>query len=132
MCIFCKIISGEIPSYKIYEDENVYAFLDIADDIEGHTVVVPKEHCENLLDVSEETLSKVMLAVRKISKHYVDNCGYDGVNLLNNSGKCAEQSVFHLHIHILPRKDNDGKRVYPELVKLNSDMAHLCDKLKLN
>lgn len=132
MCIFCKIIKGEIPSYKIYENEYTYAFLDISDDIEGHTLVVPKLHCNNILDVSQEVLHRVMETVQKISKHYVDDCGYDGVNILNNNNECAEQSVFHLHFHILPRKNNDGKKVYPDLTKLDSDLMSLCEKLKMN
>ena len=132
MCIFCNIIKGEIPSFKIYEDEYTYAFLDISDDIEGHTLVVPKVHCENILDVPQETLAKVMETVQKISKHYVEICGYNGVNILNNNNECAEQSVFHLHFHIMPRKNNDGKKVYPNLTKLNSDMAALCERVKVD
>ena len=131
MCVFCSIIKGEIPSYKIYEDENVYAFLDIADDVEGHTLVIPKGHYENLLEIPDEDLAKVMSAVKKISKHFVEHCGYTGVNLINCCGKDAEQSVFHFHIHILPRTNNDNIKVYPNLSKLNSNMIKLCDKLKM-
>ena len=119
MCIFCKIIKGEIPSYKIYEDEKTYAFLDIADDIEGHTLVIPKNHCENLLDINAEDLSAVISTVQKISKHYVKNLGYTGVNLINCCGEDAEQSVFHFHIHILPRCASDGEKIYPKLSKKN-------------
>lgn len=132
MCIFCKILSGEIPSYKIYEDEFTYAFLDIADDVEGHTLVIPKEHCENTLDASAEVLSHVILTVQKIAKHYVENCGYTGVNIMNANGKDAEQSVFHLHYHILPRKSNDGRKMWVDHEKLNSDMNRLCEKLRIN
>ena len=107
MCIFCQIVQGELPSYKIYEDDYVYAFLDISQDAVGHTLVIPKEHYENILDINQESLSKVMMAVKKISNHYVDNCGYTGVNIMNASGKDAQQSVFHLHFHIIPRKDGD-------------------------
>lgn len=103
-CIFCKIINGEIPSYKIYEDEYTYAFLDIAKDIEGHTLVIPKKHALNVLDCETEILTKLLETVQRISKHYVEDLGYDGVNILNASGAAAEQSVFHLHFHILPRK----------------------------
>ena len=101
-CIFCKIINGEIPSYKIYEDEYTYAFLDIAKDIEGHTLVIPKKHALNVLDCETEILTKLLETVQRISKHYVEDLGYDGVNILNASGAAAEQSVFHLHFHILP------------------------------
>ena len=103
MCIFCDIVSGKIPCYKIYEDDDVLAFLDTAKDVDGHTLVIPKKHCENLLDCDDDVISKVMSAVKKISNHYVKDCGFDGVNVHNASGACAGQSVFHLHFHILPR-----------------------------
>ncbi len=131
MCIFCKIIAGEIPSYKVYEDDNVYAFLDIADDAIGHTLVIPKNHYENILDIPESELKNVMSAVKKISNHYVDNCGYTGVNIMNASGKDAQQSVFHLHFHIFPRKDNDGLQLWPLLDKKNADFSAVLDKLKM-
>ncbi|MDE7213297.1 MAG: HIT domain-containing protein, partial [Anaeroplasmataceae bacterium] len=89
-CVFCKILSGELPSYKIYEDEYTYAFLDIAKDVDGHTVVIPKKHVTNILDCDTETLSKVAEVIRLISKHYVEDLGYDGVNVLNASGSAAE------------------------------------------
>lgn len=130
-CIFCKIIKGEIPSYKIYEDDKVYAFLDIACDAVGHTLVIPKAHCTNVLDCDKEYLDAVIEAVQKISKHYVDNCGFDGVNVLNASGKSAEQSVFHLHFHIVPRKDNDGLHMWPLDGKQDVDLATICQKLAL-
>jgi len=129
MCVFCSIIKGDIPSYKIYEDENVYAFLDIADDVEGHTLVIPKKHYENLVEMPENEITNVMNAVKKISKHYIENCGFTGVNLINCCGKDAEQSVFHFHMHILPRKNDDNIKVYPTLDKLNSDMKEICEKL---
>lgn len=131
-CIFCKIVKGEMSSYKIYEDEFVYAFLDISNDANGHTLVVPKKHFVNILDCESETLKHVMSAVQKISKHYVDDCGASGVNILNASGKEAEQSVFHLHFHILPRFENDGLKVFPELRKNDATLAELQAKLKMN
>jgi len=131
MCLFCKIISGEIPSHKIYEDEDVYAFLDISDDCLGHTLVVPKKHFDNLLDIDTELFARVMAAAQKIAKHFVDNCGFTGVNVLNNSGVDADQSVMHLHIHILPRKNGDGKKMWPDLEKLNTNLGDLCEKLRI-
>lgn len=131
-CIFCKIVKGEMPSYKIYEDDFVYAFLDISNDANGHTLVIPKKHYENVLDCEEETLKHVMSAVQKISKYYVDDCGASGVNILNASGKDAEQSVFHLHFHILPRFEDDGLKVFPNLSKNKESLADLQAKLKMN
>lgn len=131
MCIFCKIIKGEIPSYKIYEDENTYAFLDIADDAYGHTLVIPKKHYENILDIPENELAMVMNTVKKISNHYTKKCGYTGVNVMNASGKDAQQSVFHLHFHVFPRKEGDGVKAWPEFGKVNADFEKVCNELKM-
>lgn len=131
MCIFCDIIEGKIPSYKIYEDDNTYAFLDIAGDAYGHTLVIPKKHCVNILDADAETLNNVMVAVNKISNHYVNNCGFTGVNLVNCSGADAEQSVFHLHIHIIPRKSEDNMKVYPNLQKHDFDLKEVQSSLQI-
>lgn len=132
MCLFCDIIKGDISSYKIYEDENVYAFLDISDDCIGHTLVVPKIHHENILDIDDEMLSRVMIATRKIARHYVEDCGYTGVNIVNNSGVDASQSVMHLHIHILPRKAGDGVSMYDLKEKMGSNFEEVQNKLKMN
>ena len=131
MCVFCDIIEGKIPSYKIYEDDNTYAFLDIAGDAYGHTLVIPKKHCVNILDADAETLNNVMVAVNKISNHYVNNCGFTGVNLVNCSGADAEQSVFHLHIHIIPRKSEDNMKVYPNLQKHDFDSKEVQSSLQI-
>lgn len=131
MCIFCKILNGEIPSYKIYEDEDTYVFLDISDDVVGHTLVIPKMHYENVLDVDDKLLEKIMLVVKKVAKHYVDDCGFSGVNILNNSGIDANQSVMHLHFHILPRKENDGIKVYSLVDRMGSDFKEISEKLKM-
>ncbi|MDE7215748.1 MAG: HIT family protein [Clostridia bacterium] len=131
-CIFCKIINGEIPSHKIYEDKNVYAFLDIACDSYGHTLVIPKKHCVNVLDCNDKYLKSTIAAVKKISNHYVDDCGFDGVNILNASGASAQQSVFHLHFHIVPRKNEDGIDIWALKDKYDLDLKDICDKLKLN
>ena len=130
-CIFCKIIKGEIPSYKIYEDDKVYAFLDIACDAVGHTLVIPKKHCTNVLDCDSEYLAAVIQAVQKISNHYVNNCGFDGVNVLNASGAAAEQSVFHLHFHIVPRKTGDGLHMWPLDGKQELDLQSIANSLSL-
>ena len=130
-CIFCKIIKGEIPSYKIYEDDKVYAFLDIACDAVGHTLVIPKKHCTNVLDCEKDYLDAVIEAVQKISNHYVSNCGFDGVNVLNASGASAEQSVFHLHFHIVPRKTGDALHMWPLDGKQEMKLDAICKKLAL-
>jgi len=130
-CIFCKIIKGEIPSYKIYEDEHTYAFLDIAKDVDGHTLVIPKKHVCNVLDCDNETLSHVSNTVKKIANHYVDNCGYEGVNILNATGESAQQSVMHLHFHIVPRKTNDDVDAWPHFNGAKKELSETHEFLKI-
>lgn len=131
-CIFCDILSGKVSCFKIYEDEYALAFLDIANDCSGHTLVIPKKHFESVLDCDKEYLEKVMLAVQKVSNHYVNNCGFDGVNIMNASGRGSEQSVFHLHFHILPRKSNDRLHTFPKLPKNKKSLEEMAEFLKLN
>ena len=131
-CIFCKIIKGEIPSYKIYENNKVYAFLSIQSEYYGHTLVIPKNHSQNLLDIKSEDISAVMDAVTLISNHYVNKCGFTGVNVLNASGADAEQSVFHTHIHIIPRKADDGINAWPARDKRDYNFTDMCNHLKIN
>ena len=103
-CIFCKIINGEIPSYKIYEDDVVYAFLDITQVTPGHTLVVPKKHAKDIFEYDEELASQVFARIPKIAraleKAYPD---MQGLNIINNNREVAYQSVFHSHIHLIPR-----------------------------
>lgn len=130
-CIFCKIIKGEIPSYKIYEDEYTYAFLDIAKDVDGHTLVIPKKHVVNVLDCDEETLAHVMNTVKKISNHYVNNCGFEGCNILNASGVAAQQTVMHLHFHIIPRKADDKVDSWPHFEGAKESLEFYAELLKI-
>ena len=130
-CIFCKIIKGEIPSFKIYEDEHTYAFLDIAKDVDGHTLVIPKKHVCNVLDCDEETLKHVATTVKKISNHYVDNCKYEGVNVLNATGESAQQTVMHLHFHIIPRKSNDNVDAWPHFDGAKNELNEMHQFLKI-
>lgn len=108
-CIFCKIVNGEIPSAKVYEDEHVYAFLDISQVTKGHTLVIPKKHSENIFETDPEIAGKVFEAVPKIANAIKKTYNPKGLNLLQNNGEFAYQSVFHLHIHLIPRYDEtDG------------------------
>lgn len=131
-CLFCKIIKGEIPSFKIYEDEYTYAFLDISKDVDGHTLVVSKTHCANILDCDEKELLHIMKAAKLISNHYINNCGYDGVNLLSNVNEAGEQSIMHIHFHIIPRKNNDDFKVFPSLNSGKEELQTMHQKLKIN
>ena len=107
MCVFCKIVNGEIPSYKIYETDNVMAFLDISQNTKGHTLVIPKKHIESIFDLDEQTGRDLFEAVIKTTNILKNKLGFKDVNLLNNNGSLAGQVVNHYHIHIIPRYGND-------------------------
>ena len=130
-CIFCKIVRGEIPCHKIFEDEHVIAFLDIAKDAFGHTLVIPKTHTTNVFDVSDNALCHVMKAIKKIANHY-KKLGFGGVNIVNFSGKEAGQSVFHLHFHILPRKDLKEMQILGNLSGTSQSLEEQQKMLKLD
>lgn len=123
-CIFCKIIKGKIPSYKIYENEFTYAFLDISKDCYGHTLVIPKKHSKNILDTDLLYINEVFKSVQTICRHY-KTLGFEGFNILNNNNSCAEQSVDHFHIHIIPRKSNDDLKIFPTLKEQNLDLSEI-------
>ena len=112
-CVFCKIASGEIRGLRVYENDETLAFMDIAMDVDGHILVIPKKHCKNILDCDPATLSAVSQTVKTVSNHLTEQCGYDGVNLLNASDESAGQSLPHFHIHIIPRKWDDGLEAWP-------------------
>ena len=111
-CIFCQIVSGQIPSSKVYEDEEVLAFLDITQVTTGHTLVIPKKHYRNMLEMDAEAASSLFARVPKIAKQLQEKLGASGVNIINNNEEAAGQTVFHTHVHLLPRFDaTDGLRL---------------------
>lgn len=112
-CLFCKIIAGEIPSFKVYEDADVLAFLDIAPVNFGHTLVVPKKHYANLEEISEDELCRVIKIVKKVGKAIKDSRVADGYNVGLNNDPVAGQVVPHVHFHIMPRQENDGLSLWP-------------------
>ena len=131
-CIFCKILKGELPCMKIYEDERTLSFLDIAKDVDGHILVIPKKHVTNILDADGETLSHVMNTVKKIGVHLTENCGYEGMNILNANNECSGQTVFHLHIHVIPRKHGDGVAGFPKFAGAATPLEEMCERLKMD
>ncbi len=102
-CIFCKIIAGEIPAYKVYEDEHAYAFLDIAPFEKGHVLVVSKHHAPYLTDLPQPKLGALITAVRNVASLLLEKLPCDGFNLVQNNGLCATQVVPHVHFHVVPR-----------------------------
>ncbi|MBP5444737.1 MAG: HIT family protein [Acholeplasmatales bacterium] len=107
MCVFCKIIEGSIPSTTVYEDERVKCILDLSQAGVGHTLVIPKAHYANVLEIDDETFGYAMKIAKKIAKALKKTFNCDGINILNNCGEAAGQTVFHLHIHVIPRFFND-------------------------
>ena len=107
-CLFCKIIAGEIPSTKVYEDDTVLAFLDIHPVNIGHTLIVPKVHATNLYDTPEKTLAHMMSVIKKLSIAIKKSLNTDGINIEMNNDSVAGQIIFHAHIHIVPRFSGDG------------------------
>ncbi|HET7522201.1 MAG TPA: HIT family protein [Bacillales bacterium] len=106
-CVFCKIVNGELPSAKVYENEDVYAFLDIGQVTKGHTLVIPKVHQKNIYELTPDVAEKLFAVVPKIARAVKQQFQPVGMNLLNNNEKPAMQSVFHYHIHIIPRYGQD-------------------------
>ena len=106
-CIFCKIAAGEIPSATIYEDADFRVILDIEPASKGHALILPKEHYANLYELPEELASKVLVVAKKVVTAMTEVLGCDGYNVLQNNGEVAGQTVFHFHMHLIPRYEND-------------------------
>lgn len=102
-CLFCKIIEGKIPCSKVYEDDDVLAFLDISQVTKGHTLVIPKEHYDNFLTVPKDVMHKVMDVAQRIGQADIAVLGAKGINILSNVNKEAGQSIYHFHVHVIPR-----------------------------
>ncbi len=103
MCVFCKIVNGEIPSYKIYEDDDYLAILDISQTTLGHTLVMPKKHYPNMLEMPLEEYEKLMGVTQELAKKVTDKLNANGCNIVINSNEVAGQTVMHTHVHIIPR-----------------------------
>jgi histidine triad (HIT) family protein len=110
-CIFCKIANGEIPSATLYEDKNFRVILDLSPASKGHALILPKKHAANLFELTDETASKVMVLAKQIAAVLQEGLHADGVNLVQNNGEAAGQTIFHFHMHIIPRYQNDTVNV---------------------
>jgi histidine triad (HIT) family protein len=110
-CIFCKIVAGELPSTIIDEDERTVSFMDISPATRGHALVVPRAHSADLLSVAQEDLEAVAVAAQRLARRATERLGADGVNLLNSCGATAWQTVFHFHVHVIPRYRDDPLRL---------------------
>jgi histidine triad (HIT) family protein len=110
-CIFCKIAAGELPGAIVDEDEHTIAFMDINPATRGHALVIPRRHARNLLEIEAADLEATVLAAQRLAQRVTDRLGADGVNLLNSCGRAAWQTVFHFHIHVIPRYEGDPLRL---------------------
>ena len=115
-CLFCKIAAGDVPATRVYEDERTIAFMDINPATRGHLLVIPREHAADVHAIDPEDLQAVVLAGKALAQRVRDRLDADGVNLLNSTGKVAWQTVFHFHLHVIPRYANDPLRLpwHPE------------------
>lgn len=134
-CIFCKIVSGDIPCYKVYEDDSVLSFLDIGPISDGHTLVIPKEHVTSVASAKSETIAAVGAVLPKIAAAVQAAVNAEAYNVLCNNGKAAGQVVEHLHFHIIPRSEGDGKlKGWPsfeyEKGKAEKILENILDKIK--
>lgn len=110
-CIFCKIAAGEIPSKTLYEDENFRVILDLSPATKGHALILPKDHANNLYELSEETAAKVLVVAKQMATRMKEKLGCDGLNLVQNNGEVAGQTVLHFHMHMIPRYKEDGQKI---------------------
>ncbi len=110
-CIFCKIANGEIPSKTIYEDEEFRAILDLGPATKGHALILPKDHYANLFELPDEKAASVMQLAKKLGAQMKEKLQADGFNLVQNNGECAGQTVFHFHLHLIPRYEDDGQKI---------------------
>lgn len=110
-CIFCKIANGEIPSNTLYEDEDFRVILDLGPATKGHALILPKEHAANLYELPEDIAAKVLPVAKKVAYKMKEKLGCDGLNLVQNNGETAGQTVMHFHMHVIPRYENDGQQI---------------------
>ena len=108
-CIFCKIANGDIPSKVLYEDNEFKVILDLGPATRGHALILPKNHYRNLYELPDEMASKVILLAKKMATQMTEKLNCDGFNLVQNNGQAAGQTVFHFHLHLIPRYENDGQ-----------------------
>jgi histidine triad (HIT) family protein len=106
-CLFCKIVAGEIPSQRVDEDERTVAFMDINPATRGHALVIPRRHVANLLEIEADDLEATVAAAQRLARAVSERLGADGVNLINSCGPAAWQTVFHFHVHVIPRYEGD-------------------------
>ena len=129
-CIFCKIVNGEIPSSKIYENKDVLAFLDLSPVNKGHTLVIPKQHYETIMDIPDEILKEVIVAAKKVSKSLMKSVNAGGVTVSMSNYEIAGQVVPHAHFHVIPRHKGDGLKLWPQGKYSDKEMELFAEKIR--
>ncbi len=130
-CIFCKLANGDIPTNSIYEDELFNVILDNGPATKGHALILPKDHAANIFELPDETAAAAMKLAKKLGKHIVDTLKADGLNIVQNNGRAAGQTVDHFHLHLIPRYEGDGQNILwdptspsaEELTKIKEELA---------
>lgn len=133
-CIFCKIIAGEIPSRTIYEDDDFKVILDVNPASKGHALILPKNHCANLYEIDENLLAKASKLAKKLAVHMSETLNCDGLNFLQNNGEVAGQTVFHFHMHLIPRyksMKNDDLLNWTHVEFTDEEQDAVCQKLQM-
>ena len=129
-CIFCKILAGEIPSTAMYEDDDFKAILDVNPAARGHVIILPKNHAANIYELPDEDASKIMVVAKKIATAIEKAYHCDGVNILQNNGEAAGQTVFHLHVHVIPRFKGDTVNIGWKQGDMPEDLDAICKEIQ--
>ena len=129
-CIFCKILAGEIPSTAVYEDDDFTAILDVNPAARGHVIILPKNHAANIYELPDEDASKIMIVAKKIATAIEKAYHCDGVNILQNNGEAAGQTVFHLHVHVIPRFKGDTVNIGWKQGDMPEDLDAICKEIQ--
>lgn len=129
-CIFCKIVNQELPAFKVYEDEEFLAFLDIMPVNPGHTLVIPKTHYKNMEEIPEDVLGRLMGIVKKIGLSIKDNLGAESYNINENNDPAAGQIIPHIHFHVIPRNEGDGLKLWPQEKYAEGEAEKVLEKIK--
>lgn len=130
-CIFCKLANGVFPTNSIYEDDKFNVILDNGPATKGHALILPKEHADDLFELPDETAAAAFKLAKKLGKHIMETFGADGLNVVQNNGEAAGQTVRHFHLHLIPRYNNDGQKIQweptspssEELVKIKEELT---------
>ncbi len=131
-CIFCKLAHGKIPAASIYEDDDFKVILDASPASRGHSIILPKTHADNIFELPDEYCEKIFKVAKKCGAAIKNAFGYDGLNVLQNNGEAAGQTVFHLHVHLIPRNEDDGITIkyVPNTNKDDDEIKETVEKIK--